>query len=134
MAEAHAKMHLRDYVRSDDMDAAINMLLESFLQSQKSSVARPLRKKFEPYLTKKQDVNQLLLHVLSKLVSEKALYEKILRGIEELDRIEVTITLEQFEHEARDFTSSNITEFYKSHGFLKDYRLEGRAIKTVTKI
>ena len=94
MSEAHAKIHLRDYVRSDDMDAAINMLLKSFLQSQKSSVARPLRKKFEPYLTKKQDVNQLLLHVLSKLVSEKALYEKILRGIEELDRIEVTITLE----------------------------------------
>jgi len=53
MSEAHAKMHLRDYVRADDMDAAINMLLESFLQSQKSSIARPLRKKFEPYLTKR---------------------------------------------------------------------------------
>lgn len=33
MAEAHAKMHLRDYVRSDDIDLAISMLLESFLQS-----------------------------------------------------------------------------------------------------
>lgn len=31
MAEAHAKMHLRDYVRSDDIDQAIEMLLESFL-------------------------------------------------------------------------------------------------------
>jgi DNA replication licensing factor MCM2 len=31
MSEAHAKMHLRDYVRVDDIDAAINMLLESFL-------------------------------------------------------------------------------------------------------
>jgi len=40
MSEAHAKMHLRDYVRSDDIDQAINMLLESFLQSQKVSVAR----------------------------------------------------------------------------------------------
>jgi DNA replication licensing factor MCM2 len=31
MAEAHAKMNLRDYVRSDDIDLAIEMLLESFL-------------------------------------------------------------------------------------------------------
>lgn len=33
MAEAHAKLHLRDYVRGDDIDLAIEMLLESFLQS-----------------------------------------------------------------------------------------------------
>lgn len=134
MSEAHAKMHLRDYVRADDMDAAINMLLESFLQSQKSSVARPLRKKFEPYLTKRQDVNSLLLHVLQKSVSEKAYYEKVVRGLEEHDRIEVAVAIEQFEHEARDFTSSNINEFYKSPAFLKDYRIEGRNIKTLTKV
>jgi len=47
MSEAHAKMHLRDYVRSDDIDQAIEMLLDSFLQSQKLSVARQLGKKFE---------------------------------------------------------------------------------------
>jgi len=33
MSEAWAKLHLRDYVRSDDIDNAIEMLLESFLQS-----------------------------------------------------------------------------------------------------
>lgn len=31
MSEAFAKIHLRDYVRSDDIDNAIEMLLESFL-------------------------------------------------------------------------------------------------------
>lgn len=40
MSEANAKMHLRDYVRSDDIDLAIEMLLESFLQTQKVSIAR----------------------------------------------------------------------------------------------
>jgi len=35
MAEAHAKMNLREYVRSEDVNVAIRMLLESFLQSQK---------------------------------------------------------------------------------------------------
>lgn len=33
MSEAWARMHLRDYVRSDDIDHAIEMLLESFLQT-----------------------------------------------------------------------------------------------------
>jgi DNA replication licensing factor MCM2 len=40
MSEAHAKLHLRSNVRSDDIDFAIEMLLESFLQSQKVSVSR----------------------------------------------------------------------------------------------
>jgi DNA replication licensing factor MCM2 len=33
MSEAWAKMHLRDHVRTDDIDNAIEMLLNSFLQS-----------------------------------------------------------------------------------------------------
>jgi len=33
MSEAYAKMHLRDYVRAEDIDFAIQMLLQSFLQS-----------------------------------------------------------------------------------------------------
>jgi DNA replication licensing factor MCM2 len=31
MSEAHAKLHLREYVRTDDIDVAIGMMLESFL-------------------------------------------------------------------------------------------------------
>lgn len=134
MSEAHAKMHLRDYVRSDDIDQAINMLLESFLQSQKVSVARQLKKKFEPYLTKRTDVNQLLLHILQKLARGRAQYEKFTKGIEEEARVEVKFPLEQFEHEARDFSSHNITDFLKSPAFSRDFQIDGRFIKTTTKI
>jgi DNA replication licensing factor MCM2 len=73
MSEAFAKIHLRDYVRSDDIDQAIEMLLESFLQSQKVSVARQLTKKFEHYKTRKTDSSQLLLHTLKKMVNEKVI-------------------------------------------------------------
>jgi len=31
MSEAHAKLHLRDFVRTDDVDFAISMMLDSFL-------------------------------------------------------------------------------------------------------
>jgi DNA replication licensing factor MCM2 len=40
MSEAHAKIHLRDEVTTSDVNVAIEMLLDSFIQSQKSSVAR----------------------------------------------------------------------------------------------
>ena len=133
MAEAHAKMHLRDYVRTDDIDLAINMLLESFLQSQKVSVARQLKKKFEPYLTRRADTGQLLLHALRKLVDEKAMYERIMKGVEE-ERFLVQVPLEQFEHEARDFSSHNVTEFLKSALFTGEFVIDGRQIRTKNKV
>jgi DNA replication licensing factor MCM2 len=44
MSEAHAKMHLREYVRSDDVDVAIQVTLDSFISAQKYSVMKSLRK------------------------------------------------------------------------------------------
>ena len=43
-AEAHARMHLREYVHNDDVDMAIRVLLESFIDTQKYSVMRNMRK------------------------------------------------------------------------------------------
>ena len=44
MAEAHAKMHLREYVTEDDVNMAIRVMLESFIDTQKYSVMRNMRK------------------------------------------------------------------------------------------
>jgi DNA replication licensing factor MCM2 len=68
MSEAHAKMHLRDFVKSEDVNMAIKMLLESFLQSQKSSIAAELRPKFAKYLTKNEDDYSFLMHELRRIV------------------------------------------------------------------
>ena len=46
MSEAHARMHLRDAVRADDIDLAIRVALESFISSQKYSVMNHLKKVF----------------------------------------------------------------------------------------
>lgn len=67
MSEAHAKMHLREYVTKQDVDIAIWMLLESFLQSQKSSIAAELRPKFAKYLTKMEDDYTFLFHSIKNL-------------------------------------------------------------------
>ena len=44
MAEAHAKMHLREYVTEDDVNMAMRVMLESFIDTQKFSVMRNMRK------------------------------------------------------------------------------------------
>lgn len=44
IAEANARMHLRDYVHDDDINMAIRVLLESFIDTQKFAVMRNMRK------------------------------------------------------------------------------------------
>jgi DNA replication licensing factor MCM2 len=44
MAEASAKMALREYVRPDDIDLAISVAVESFVNTQKLSIKRTLQR------------------------------------------------------------------------------------------
>jgi DNA replication licensing factor MCM2 len=67
-------MNLRDHVRSDDIDLAIKIMLESFLQSQKYSISKNMRKKFGRYLTIQEDHNQLLITLLNRLVKDKVIF------------------------------------------------------------
>lgn len=43
MAEAHTRMHLRDTVQDNDVNMAIRMMLESFIEAQKFSVMKKMR-------------------------------------------------------------------------------------------
>lgn len=134
MSEAYARMHLRDYVRSDDIDFAIDMLLESFLQSQKMTVARQLSKKLAKYKYQKNDINTLLFHILNKEAQDRAVFEKAERGIEVTDKINVEININQFKTMAKDFGAQEIDNFLSSSNFAKEFRLEGDKIKTVKEI
>src|ERR1700722_10192441 len=44
MAEASARMALREYVRPDDIDLAISVAVESFVNAQKTSIKRTLQR------------------------------------------------------------------------------------------
>lgn len=68
MSEAHAKMRLSDWVSEEDVNAAIKVMLDSFIGSQKYSVKQTLSKHFARYLTTKSDAFGLLLHTLQREV------------------------------------------------------------------
>jgi DNA replication licensing factor MCM2 len=70
MAEAFAKMHLRDVVRQDDIDHAIAVTIKSFISAQKNSVKASLSKVFDKYLSLEQDDFELLHHVISEIEQE----------------------------------------------------------------
>jgi DNA replication licensing factor MCM2 len=50
MAEAFAKMHLRDYVNQDDIDKAIRVMISSFIGAQKLSVKNQLEKVLDSFI------------------------------------------------------------------------------------
>ena len=46
IAEAHAKMHLREFVHEDDVNTAMRVMLESFIDTQKFSVMKTMKRNF----------------------------------------------------------------------------------------
>lgn len=134
MSEAYAKMHLREHVMSDDIDFAIDMMLESFLQSQKLTISRVLSKKLDKYKSKKSEINSLLYHILKKLSDEQAMLIKAKMGVEELTKVDVEVKLNSFKGEARDFNAQNLESFMKSSWFKKEFTIQGNLIKTQREI
>merc|ERR1712048_122710 len=63
IAEAHAKMHLREFASEDDVNMAMRVMLESFIDTQKYSVMKAMKKNFARYLSYKRDNNELLLFI-----------------------------------------------------------------------
>lgn len=57
MAEASAKMHLRDHVQETDINLAIRMMLDSFVDTQKYSVMKSMRQVSIKYCKYKNKYN-----------------------------------------------------------------------------
>jgi DNA replication licensing factor MCM2 len=114
MAESHAKMHLREYVHEDDVNMAIRVMLESFIDTQKYSVMRNMRKTFAHYLSFKKDNNELLMFVLKQLVRDQITFFKN-RYRSEPEAIE--IQEDEFLDRARQINIHNLLSFYESEMF-----------------
>jgi DNA replication licensing factor MCM2 len=79
MAEASAKMALREYVRADDIDLAISVAVGSFVSAQKMSIKKTLQRGFRKYLTQARDHEELLAFILGGLVKDKARFYQLQR-------------------------------------------------------
>lgn len=128
MAESHAKMHLREYVHEDDVNMAIRVMLESFIDTQKYSVMRNMRKTFAHYLSFKKDNNELLMFVLKQLVRDQITFFKN-RYRSEPDVIE--IQEDEFIDRARQINIHNLLPFYESEHFTHNRFIHDKKRKVI---
>ncbi|XP_071540003.1 DNA replication licensing factor mcm2 [Panulirus ornatus] len=114
MAEAHARMHLREYVHEDDVNMAIRVMLESFIDTQKFSVMRVMKKNFARYLSFKRDNNELLFFLLRQLVHEQTTYMRSRYG---LDHDVIQVSEKDLLDRARQINIMNLQPFFESDIF-----------------
>lgn len=122
MSEAHARIHLRDSVQEVDVNMAIRMMLESFVEAQKFSVMKKMRATFQKYLSFQKDHSELLFFILRQLTLEQLAYIRCKEGpnathveVMEKDLTERAKSINV--HSFKDFYDS---ELFKMHGYAYD--------------
>ena len=116
MAEAHARMHLRDVVRSDDIDLAIRVMLESFISSQKFSVMQHLKRSFGKYITHRKEHSELLNFALNDLFNEKLRFMVARYGEQWNGSVEVEFG--DFEARAHELNIYDLKPYLNSRAFV----------------
>mmetsp|Transcript_45735 Transcript_45735/g.82325 ORF Transcript_45735/g.82325 Transcript_45735/m.82325 type:complete len:892 (+) Transcript_45735:64-2739(+) len=133
LAEANARIELRNHVNSKDIDNAIAVMLESFIQSQKHQVAEELRKKFKRYIAQAAPLADQVMQVLEKLFKEKTIQLELSKpGQEvELDKVPVEMSELVTALDQADLDISEGTNFMQTPRFLQNFRVEDEKIYRV---
>ncbi|XGW25307.1 hypothetical protein V3C99_006604 [Haemonchus contortus] len=130
LSEAHAKLHLRAFVNDEDVQAATRIMLESFINTQKASIMRQMRKTFSKYLTANRSSSELLLFILKQLVKEQMHYEAA-RG-KGSNVASVAIAESDFIDKAQQFKIENVKAFYSSDLFAAHHFTYDDQLKQIT--
>ncbi|KAL1488417.1 hypothetical protein ABEB36_014890 [Hypothenemus hampei] len=124
MSEAHARMHLREYVQDDDVNMAVRMMLESFVETQKYSVMKSMRQAFQRYLSFKKDHSELLFYILRQLTQDQLTFQRATNAMEaltiEIDEKDLMDKAKQIDiHDLKPFYQSKI---FENNHFVYDAR------------
>ncbi|XP_059475525.1 DNA replication licensing factor Mcm2 [Neocloeon triangulifer] len=118
LAEANARLHLRDQVQEADVDLAISITLESFISTQKFSVMRSMRQTFQKFLGFQQERSELLYYILRQMTLDQLTFQRCVRG-QQSDAVE--IAEKDFLARANMVTPDEVQSFYKSNIFKKNH-------------
>lgn len=78
ISEALAKMRLAHRVENDDVNRAIQVMLDSFFQSQKLSVRQEFERQFSQYIFQVNDKHSLVLDTIKELVEAEHKTRRVL--------------------------------------------------------
>mmetsp|Transcript_15174 Transcript_15174/g.45748 ORF Transcript_15174/g.45748 Transcript_15174/m.45748 type:complete len:886 (-) Transcript_15174:420-3077(-) len=119
MSEAHAAMHLREYVNDQDIDMAIKVMLDSFVSTQKQSVQKAMQKKFRKFITSKTEFHELALTTLRELLRQQLNVEAMIASDGEDPGPDVFVQASLLEDQMREYNVPDISSFYSSPQFLE---------------
>lgn len=107
-----------------DVDNAITIMLESFVQSQKHQAAEEIRRKFRRYVDRSVEQSELLRDLLAKLFDRKERDLLIRRGDEGAEPEELFVDLAQLQQEAERMELRDVNAFLKSEALETEFLLE----------
>jgi DNA replication licensing factor MCM2 len=128
LSEANARLELRSHVITKDLDNAISLMLESFIQSQKYQVAEEIRRKFRRYISQATPLAEQFVNLLQKLFSNRTEAVRLARpGMDEPELDEVDLDMEDVKRELRrqDLDEDEMNNFMREERFRQNYRQDG---------
>merc|ERR1712032_1534336 len=128
LAEASARLELRQHCNSKDLDFAISIMLESFIQSQKHQVAEELRKKFRRYIAQATPLSDQFMRLLEKLFRDKA-EDLRLQGVD-VDATDIPVLMTDVVNsiERHDLDIAQAQDFMRSERFRQNFHLSGETL------
>jgi len=114
MAEASAKMHLREFVRADDINMAIKVTVGSFVSAQKMSIKKSLERAFRKYVTLEQDHEELLSFLLGQIIKEKA---RSYQATKRQAPPKISVQTSELEERAREHEIFDMARYLRSKVF-----------------
>ncbi|CAG8480886.1 8021_t:CDS:10 [Funneliformis caledonium] len=116
LAEAHARIHLRSHTAKIDIEVAIDVVLQSFFDSQKFAISNRLRRQFAQYINKSKEQSELLTDILNDMIKEKARLKTASSGQSWIGSL--TIKVSEFMEQARKFNIHHeVDNFLRSDEF-----------------
>lgn len=124
MAESFAKMHLREFVHDEDVNMAVRMMLESFVETQKYSVMKSMKQVFQRYLLFKKDHSELLFYILRQLAQDQLTFN---RGTNIMETLTIEIDEKDLLEKAKQINIHDLKPFYQSKLFdMNNFAYDGQ--------
>ena len=113
---------MRNFVREDDVNLAIQIMLRNLITAQKTIARKQLEKSFRRYLSGFEDgdeQHQLLMFNLRKMIRDAQIYQRARYGKQNFERgaRKIEIFLEDFEARAKEMKIYDLQGFFKSSTF-----------------
>ncbi|EXX79386.1 hypothetical protein RirG_006110 [Rhizophagus irregularis DAOM 197198w] len=108
-------MHLRTYTNKIDVEIAIDVVLQSFFDSQKFSISNRLKRQFAKYINKAKEQSELLIHILNDMVREKVQLQKASNVHSRTGNIHISVS--ELIEQAKKYNVYDVDSFLRSAEF-----------------